>query len=100
MLQHGRRGARAAARKRVVGAALSEAPGVEDGFVPRPAPLAVESRSRFGEPAQPPLFGVHAARVRKKARTASARAIKLAHKVCTRTCLERVWLHALLCWAN
>ena len=101
MLQHGRRGARAAARKRVDGAARSEAPGVEDGSVPRPAPFAAESRSRFGEPAQPPLFGVHAAaRVRKKALTADARAIKLAHKVCTRTCLDTASLPALLCLAH
>ena len=100
MLQHGRRGARAAARKRVDGAARSEAPGVEDGPVPRPAPFAAESRSRFGEPAQPPLFGVHAARVRKKALTADARAIKLAHKVCTRTCLDTASLPALLCLAH
>ena len=100
MLQHGRRGARAAARKRVDGAARSEAPGVEDGSLPQPAPAAAESRSRFGEPAQPRLFGINATRVRMKAMADSARAIKLAHKVCTRTCLERVWLHALLCWAN
>ena len=100
MLQHGRRGARAAARKRVDGAARSEAPGVEDGSLHQPAPAAAESRSRFGEPAQPRLFGINATRVRMKAMADSARAIKLAQKVCTRTCLERVWLHALLCWAN
>ena len=100
MLQHGRRGARAAARKRVDGKARSEAPGVEDGSVPRPAPFAAHSRSRFGELAQPPLFGVNAARVRKKALTADARAIKLAHKVCTRTCLDTASLPALLCLAH
>ena len=100
MLQHGRRGARAAARKRVDGAARSEAPGVEDGSLPQPAPAAAESRSRFGEPAQPCLFGINATRVRMKAMADSARAIKLAHKVCTRTCLDTASLPALLCLAH